>query len=96
MFGTILQRPPRLLGVAALFLATILPASSGNAQTLTGRVLDEGTDWPSGLMDKVDLDRATEMEDDEAADALMKATRKRIKQQTLAERRRLYYEQKVA
>jgi hypothetical protein len=38
-----LQRPPRLLGVAALFLATILPASSGNAQTLTGRVLDEGT-----------------------------------------------------
>lgn len=44
--GTFLQRPLRFVGVAAVSLAGILPASSGSAQTLMGRVLDEGTGDP--------------------------------------------------
>lgn len=40
------QRLPMLLGVAAVLLATILFPSDGNAQTLMGRVLDEGTGDP--------------------------------------------------
>jgi hypothetical protein len=46
LFGTFVRRPLRLVGVAAVFLAAILPASSGTAQTLMGRVLDEGTGDP--------------------------------------------------
>jgi formylglycine-generating enzyme required for sulfatase activity len=42
-------------------------------------VVDEGAAWPDKLKDKADLERAGEMDDDEAADALLKATRKRMK-----------------
>jgi len=46
LISTVLQRPLVLLGVAAAFLAAILPNSNGSAQTLTGHVLDEGTGDP--------------------------------------------------
>ncbi len=42
-------------------------------------VVDEGADWPTHLSDKADLDRAMELDDDEEAEAQVRAIRKRIK-----------------
>ena len=42
-------------------------------------VVDEGADWPVELKDEAGLKRAMALEDDAAAEALIKATRQRIK-----------------
>ncbi len=53
--------------------------AAANKKHVLAFVVDESTDWPAQLKDEAELKRAMEMDDDEAADALIKATRKRAK-----------------
>jgi hypothetical protein len=51
-----------------------------NGQDVTAFVIDDHADWPADLSDKADLDVLMEWDDDEEAEAQIKAIRKRIKQ----------------